>query len=144
MFSAHKTFIGCWGSAFHGLCLGQAHDKMTAHIFCTGTPPANYLMFDTLLGNAANYVQAMSVAQIEYQGNLLDEYTIDVKAALNYLQSTGCLAKGNTPVTPLRPRDKWSGEMSHAALIQIAHQMLHEAPPGALPDDIKQDRKSVV
>ena len=138
LFGSHKTFIGCWGSAFHGLCLGQSHEKITTHIFCTGTPPANYLMFDALLGNSANYVQAMSAKQIKYQGNLIDEYTIDVEAALNYLQSAGCLSKAAAPVPRVRPRDKWAGEMSHDALIRIAHKMLNEAPAGALPDEVKQ------
>jgi hypothetical protein len=91
LFNAHRVFIGCWGSAFHGLCLARAPERITTHVIVDAVPNTNYLMFDALLGCESNYVQAMcstAGAPGDPPGRSL---TIDVEAFLAYLPTAGCI-----------------------------------------------------
>jgi capsular polysaccharide biosynthesis protein len=91
LFGSHHVFIGCWGSAFHGLCFCSAPERITTHILCETIPNPNFLMFDALLGCAPNYIEAMfqtpGAAQVWPNFDL----TIDVEGFLAYLHGAGCV-----------------------------------------------------
>jgi capsular polysaccharide biosynthesis protein len=91
LFNAHRVFIGCLGSAFHGLCLSAAPRKITTHVLCEVMPNANYLMFDAMLGCASNYVQTLFPTPGKTQIFPDLDLTLDVPACLRYLQRAGCV-----------------------------------------------------
>jgi hypothetical protein len=90
LFNTHRVFIGCVGSAFHGLSLALAPKKATLHVLCEILPNPNYLMFDAMLGCASNYVQALfaTPGRSKIWGQ---DLTVDVEAVVRYVRSTGCL-----------------------------------------------------
>ena len=88
LFNAHQTFIGCWGSAFHGLCLARAPERITTHVIIDTVPNANYLMFDALLECRSNYIQALHTTAGTVPGS---DFTIDVEAVLTHLRNVGCI-----------------------------------------------------
>ena len=90
LFNTHQVFIGTWGSAFHGMSLALAPDRLTTHVLCEGIPGPNYLMFDALLGCAAHYVQAMQPTPGESQQWPDLDFTIDVETFVDYLRGAGC------------------------------------------------------
>jgi capsular polysaccharide biosynthesis protein len=91
LFNSHEVFIGPWGSAFHGLCLARAPERITTHVIVNSVPNANYLMFDALLGCTSNYVQAMYATPGQPRGLANPDLTIDVEAVLDYLRGSGCV-----------------------------------------------------
>jgi capsular polysaccharide biosynthesis protein len=90
LFNAHRVFIGCWGSAFHGLCLARDPEKITTHIIVDAVPNANYLMFDALFGCRSNYIQAMYPTPGAPGDRPGSDLTLDVEAFLAYLREAGC------------------------------------------------------
>ena len=91
MFNTHRVFIGSWGSAFHGMSLASAPERLTTHVLCEGIPGPNYLMFDTMLGCASHYVQAMQPTPGEPQEWPHLDFSIDVQAFVDYLRNMGCV-----------------------------------------------------
>jgi glycosyl transferase family 61 len=91
LFNAHQTFIGCWGSAFHGLCLARAPERIRTHVIVNTVPNANYLMFDALLGCRSNYIQALHTTAGQPPDLPGSDFTIDVEAVLDYLHAVDCL-----------------------------------------------------
>jgi capsular polysaccharide biosynthesis protein len=87
LLNSHRTFIGCWGSAFHSLILSSHPGKTTTHVICQ-EPNANLLMFDAILGTSATYLKALSdTPDVSQQWPQLDQQ-IDVQLVLDYLRCT--------------------------------------------------------
>jgi hypothetical protein len=91
VFNAHEVFIGCWGSAFHGLCFARAPGRTTTHMLCQTIPNPNFLMFDAMLGCTPNYIQGMFETPGAPQVWPNFDLTIDVEAVLGYLREAGCI-----------------------------------------------------
>lgn len=56
LLSRHRTFIGCWGSAFHGLLLAPEPEALQTLVLCGSVPHLTQLLLDTILGNTARYL----------------------------------------------------------------------------------------
>lgn len=91
VFNSHDVFIGCWGSAFHGLCFARAPGRITTHVLCETIPNPNFLMFDALLDCTPNYIQGMFQTPGTSQVWPNFDLTVDVEAVLGYLRGAGCI-----------------------------------------------------
>jgi hypothetical protein len=84
LFNQYRHFWGCWGSAFHTTILSRSPGSIATHVICHCIPNVNFLMFDSLLGNDANYVESMlPVAGSQRPWPHLD-LTVDVEKVLDY------------------------------------------------------------
>jgi hypothetical protein len=84
LFNQYRYFTGCWGSAFHTTILSRCPETITTNVLCEDTPNFNYLMFDSILGNEANYVRAMQPVPGEEQVWPHFKVAIDVEKAVSY------------------------------------------------------------
>jgi tetratricopeptide (TPR) repeat protein len=85
LFNRYRHFCGCWGSAFHTAILSRSSGSISTHIFCHCIPNVNFLMFDSILENDANYVRSMFLVpekQVWPHYNM----TVDVELVLSYYQ----------------------------------------------------------
>lgn len=86
LFNRHRSFAGCWGSAFHGTILSKSPETIATHVLCDDTPNFNYLMFDSILGNEANYILAMPAVPGKEQKWPHLNLAIDVERAAGYFE----------------------------------------------------------
>lgn len=86
LFNRHRTFAGCWGSAFHNIILSKSPESVVTHVLCDDTPNFNYLMFDAILGNEANYISAMTAVPGKTQKWPHLNLAIDVEKAVSYFE----------------------------------------------------------
>jgi capsular polysaccharide biosynthesis protein len=91
VFNSHDVFIGCWGSAFHGLCFARAPERITTHVLCETIPNPNFLLFDAILGCASNYIQGLSETPGPSQQWPNFDLTVDVERVLGYLRDRSCI-----------------------------------------------------
>ena len=81
--NAHRTFIGLWGSALHNILFSLDGQAVSTFVLLDAPRrPANFLLIDSIVGNAAHY---LSVVRDDGEGGL----TIDVEATLAYLREVG-------------------------------------------------------
>jgi capsular polysaccharide biosynthesis protein len=59
IFNRYRHFIGCWGSAFHSLAFSLDPHLSATEIISDGSINMNFLMFDAINGNKANYIDCM-------------------------------------------------------------------------------------
>ncbi len=86
LFNRHRNFIGCWGSAFHNIIFSRhAHDCVT-DIICKHLPNMNFLMFDAINGNNANYVESMIYSHGKDQNWPNFDLEISVEQFMRYLE----------------------------------------------------------
>jgi hypothetical protein len=86
LFNQHRHFWGCWGSAFHSAILSRSPGSLATHVICHCAPNANFLMFDSILGNDANYVESMFLTPGKQQVWPHLNLTIDVEQVLSYYE----------------------------------------------------------
>jgi hypothetical protein len=86
LFNSHRHFTGCWGSAFHTTILSRCPETITTSVLCGDTPNFDYLMFDSILGNEANYILAMTAVPGEDQVWPHLNLAIDVEKAVSYFK----------------------------------------------------------
>jgi capsular polysaccharide biosynthesis protein len=86
LFNHYRYFTGCWGSAFHTTILSQHPETVATHVLCGDTPNFDYLMFDSILANEANYVLAMTAVDGENQVWPNLNLAIDIEKAVSYFQ----------------------------------------------------------
>lgn len=91
MFNEHNIFIGCWGSAFHGLLFRCNPVTASTHVFCQGMINTNFILVDAILGLDANYVQCLYSTPGATQKWPRVDYSIDVEAAVSYLKTAGLM-----------------------------------------------------
>lgn len=84
LFNQYRHFSGLWGSAFHTAILSRLPSSMSTHVMCHCIPNENYLMFDSILGNDANYVRSMSPVPGKEQVWPYLNLAVDVEQVLNY------------------------------------------------------------
>jgi hypothetical protein len=84
LFNRHLNFFGCWGSAFHDTIFSRAPSSIATHVLCHCIPNANFLMFDSILKNKANYVRSMYPIPGREQVWPHLTMTIDVEQVLSY------------------------------------------------------------
>jgi capsular polysaccharide biosynthesis protein len=86
LFSHYRYFTGCWGSAFHSAILSRCPETIATHVLLDDTPNFDYLMFDSILGNEANYVRALTPVPGEAQVWPNLNLAIDVDKAVTYFE----------------------------------------------------------
>jgi capsular polysaccharide biosynthesis protein len=91
LFNTHSTFIGCFGSAFHGLAFSRSPRELTTQMLIDGMPNTNFLMFDALLGHDSHYVDVISKTPDQVQVWPRLDLTIDTQSCLAYLRDAGCI-----------------------------------------------------
>jgi capsular polysaccharide biosynthesis protein len=81
--NGRRRFIGLWGSALHNLMFAlRGPDASTFVLIDEARLPANFLLVDSIVGNAAHYLATVRPAG---DGRL----RIDVEATLAYLSDRG-------------------------------------------------------
>lgn len=91
MINAHRTFIGCWGSAFHNLLFHLDPTRASTHLLCEDLINPNYYMIDAVLGLDANYVQCLDFTPGAQQGWPHFDLSLDVEQAMAYLAGCGII-----------------------------------------------------
>jgi hypothetical protein len=86
LFNQYRHFSGCWGSAFHSAILAGTPDSITTHVMCNFMPNENFLMFDSILGNDANYVRSLFPVSGEAKVWPYLNLAVDVDQALRYFK----------------------------------------------------------
>lgn len=86
LFNHYRYFTGCWGSAFHTTILSRCPETIATHILIEDTPNFDYLMFDSILANEANYIAAMPPVPGEDQAWPHLHLAIDVEKAVSYFE----------------------------------------------------------
>jgi len=84
LFNQHRHFWGCWGSAFHTAILCRSPANIATHVICHCIPNVNFLMFDSILGNDANYVESMLPVPGKQRVWPDLNLTVDVEKVLSY------------------------------------------------------------
>lgn len=84
LLNCHKTFIGCWGSAFHSLILRCCHSRAETHVICQEAN-RNGILFDALLQTNATYVQALHPTPDAVQSWPQLDLQIDTPLVIRYL-----------------------------------------------------------
>lgn len=83
--NAHRQFLGLWGSALHNLMFSLRGPEVESFVLIDeGRLPANFLLVDALVGNAAHYLATLRPAE---DGRL----RIDVEPTLAYLKDCGAV-----------------------------------------------------
>lgn len=85
LFNIHNIFIGCWGSAFHNLIFSLQPASCITDVICSNASIGNYLMFDAILGNVANYVDCLAPSPGKKQVWPNLDLEIDVEQFMLYL-----------------------------------------------------------
>jgi len=138
LLQSSSVFIGCWGSAFHGLSLAIRPERITTHVICPGMPSANYLMLDAILGYEANYVQAMCETPGSARTFRNGEFTVDVNAVVGHLRDVGCVSgPASAKLIAQRP---CAVDRSYDALTRIAGKVIESAP--SLPESMTRSLRN--
>jgi hypothetical protein len=82
--NSHRIFIGCLGSAFHNMMFSQYGSNVISHLLCKSVPNTNFLMFDALIGNQANYVKLLKPVPGKPQVWPHQSHTIDIGSFMTY------------------------------------------------------------
>jgi hypothetical protein len=86
LMNAHRVFIGGWGSAFHNLMFRLDGAEVSTFVLTTRRLPRDYLLIDSVVGNAAHYLAVQFPTPDFEQSREID---VDVEATLSYLAAQG-------------------------------------------------------
>jgi hypothetical protein len=85
-FNHYRYFTGCWGSAFHTTIPFRCPETIATNVLCEDTPNFNYLMVDSILGNGAAFILAMTAVPDEDKVWPYLNLAVEVEKAVSYFE----------------------------------------------------------